>query len=43
MSNVDDQNLNKKMVEWKKFYNFSLPHGAFDGRTPYEVLKERLQ
>ena len=40
---VDDQDLNKKLIEWENFYNFSRPHGAFSGRTPYEVLRERLQ
>ena len=23
--------------------NFSRPHGAFNGRTPYEALREKLQ
>ena len=40
---VDDQDLNKKLIEWENFYNFSRPHGAFSGRTPHEVLRERLQ
>jgi transposase InsO family protein len=40
---VDDQDLNKKLIEWENFYNFSRPHGAFDGSTPYEILRERLQ
>lgn len=39
---VDDQDLNKKLIEWKNFYNFSRPHGAFSGRTPFEVLREWL-
>ena len=40
---VDDQDLNKKLDVWEKFYNFSRPHGAFGGRAPYEILRERLQ
>jgi len=40
---VDDVDLNKKLIEWENFYNFSRPHGAFSGRTPYEILRERLQ
>ena len=40
---VDDQDLNKKLVEWENFYNFSRPDGAFSGRTRHEVLRERLQ
>lgn len=40
---VDDVDLNKKLEEWENFYNFSRPHGAFDGLTPYEILRERLQ
>ena len=24
------------------FYNFSRPHGAFNGKAPYEILRERL-
>ncbi|MDH3221976.1 MAG: integrase core domain-containing protein, partial [Gammaproteobacteria bacterium] len=40
---VDDVDLNKKLEEWEKFYNFARPHGAFNGLTPYEILRERLQ
>jgi len=40
---VDDQDLNKKLEVWEKFYNFSRPHGAFGGQAPYEILRERLQ
>jgi hypothetical protein len=24
------------------FYNFQRPHGAHKGKTPYEILRERL-
>lgn len=31
-----------KLVEWERFYNLARPHDAFDGKTPYEALRERL-
>ena len=39
---VDDVDLSLKLIEWENFYNFSRPHGAFEGQTPYEILRERL-
>jgi glycine dehydrogenase subunit 2 len=42
---VDDQgdvDLEAKLIEWENFYNFNRPHGAFNGKTPYEALRERL-
>lgn len=38
----DDVDLEAKLGEWERFYNFSRPHGAFKGKTPYETLRERL-
>ncbi len=38
----DDQDLKQKLDHWEQFYNFSRPHGSHSGKTPYEVLKERL-
>ena len=38
----DDVDLHKKLAEWEAFYNFSRPHGAFKGKTPYEALREKL-
>ena len=35
-------NLEAKLAEWERFYNFARPHGAFDGKTPYEALREKL-
>ena len=32
-------NLNKKLEASENFYNFNRPHGAFNGKTPYETLK----
>ncbi|MDH3693958.1 MAG: integrase core domain-containing protein, partial [Gammaproteobacteria bacterium] len=43
LSYVDDQDLNKKLDQWEHFYNFSRPHGAHAGKTPYEALREKLQ
>ena len=39
----DDVDLNKKLNEWEQFYNFSRPHGAFNGMTPYETLMYKLK
>lgn len=40
---TDDVDLNKKLIDWEQFYNFSRPHGAFKGKTPYETLKSKLK
>ena len=40
---TDDVDLNKKLTEWEKFYNFNRPHGAFNGNTPYEALRSVLK
>ena len=37
----DDVDLDAKLGEWESFYNFSRPHGAFNGKTPYEALREK--
>ncbi|NBN93934.1 MAG: IS481 family transposase [Betaproteobacteria bacterium] len=37
----DIQLFNKKLKEWENFYNFQRPHGALDGQTPYERLKQK--
>jgi transposase InsO family protein len=34
--------LNKKLAQWEQFYNFDCPHGAFNGKTPYEALRSML-
>jgi len=43
MAYKDDVDLEAKLAEWEAFYNFSRPHGAHGGRTPYESLREKLQ
>lgn len=35
------QLFNKKLREWEDYYNFHRPHGALDGQTPYERLKQK--
>lgn len=39
---TDDVDLNRKLEAWEKFYNFDRPHGAFAGKTSYEVLRSIL-
>ena len=38
-----DVDLNEKLAEWENFYNFHRPHGGLRGRTPFEILREKLQ
>lgn len=42
LSYKNDVDLNKKLEAWEQFYNFNRPHGAFNGKTPYEVLRSIL-
>lgn len=42
LSYTDDVDLGKKLKQWEQFYNLARPHGAHRGKTPYEVLRERL-
>jgi len=42
LSYTDDVDLNKKLAHWERFYNFDRPHGAFNGKTPYEALRSML-
>jgi transposase len=39
---VDDVDLGKKVKHWENFYNFLRPHGAFNGQSPYEILRKKL-
>lgn len=39
---TDDVDLNQKLAEWEHFYNCNRPHGAHEGKTPYEALKSML-
>ena len=42
LSYKDDRDLHSKLAEWEQFYNFSRPHGAHLGKTPYEAMREKL-
>ncbi len=39
----DDVDLDLKLKEWERFYNYDRPHGALSVKTPYEVLRALLQ
>lgn len=43
LSYKGDVDLEAKLEQWEQFYNFSRPHGAFNGKAPYEILRERLR
>jgi transposase InsO family protein len=32
------QQGNTRFQEWERFYNYDRPHGALQGRPPYERL-----
>jgi transposase InsO family protein len=40
---TDDVDLNKKLAQWENFYNYDRPHGAHNGKTPYETLRSMLK
>jgi len=37
-----DIDIGKKLRQWEIFYNCHRPHGSLHGKTPYEVLREKL-
>lgn len=39
----DDIDIEKKLQQWESFYNYYRPNSALKGKTPYEVLKEKIQ
>jgi len=39
---TDDVDLDAKLATWEQFYNYDRPHGAFNGRTPYETMRSLL-
>ena len=43
LSYTGDADLGKKLTEWEQFYNCGRPQSAFNRKTPYEALRERLQ
>jgi len=42
LSYKGDVDLEAKLDEWERFYNFARPHGAHNGKTPYEALRDKL-
>ena len=42
LSYKGDVDLEAKLAEWERFYNLARPHGAHQGKTPYEALREKL-
>ena len=43
LSYKGDVDLEPKLDEWERFYNFHRPHGAFNGKTLYEAVREKLK
>lgn len=43
LSYKGDVDVEAKVDEWERFYNFARPHGAHNGQTPYEALRDKLQ
>ena len=41
--NTDICLYNKKLKEWEDYYNYDRPHGALNGQTPYERLKQKRE
>ena len=39
---TEDVDLNKKLEEWKRFYNYDRSHMAFAGKTQYEAMRSML-
>ncbi|MDG1457085.1 MAG: hypothetical protein P8Q92_04115, partial [Pseudoprimorskyibacter sp.] len=42
LSYKGDVDLEAKLDEWERFYSFYRPHGAHNGKTPYEALRDKL-
>lgn len=43
LTDKDNVDLKQKLAYWESFYNLSRPHGALNGKAPYEALREKLQ
>lgn len=39
----DDADPEAKLAQWEKFYNLHRPHTSLIGKTPFEMLKEKLK
>ena len=42
LSQKGDVDLEAKLDEWERFNNFHRPHGAHNGKTRYEALRDKL-
>ena len=42
LSYTGDVDLHQKLAEWENFYNFHRSHSSLEGKTPYEVLREKM-
>jgi len=42
LSYTDDVDLQKKLKVWEDFYNLNRPHFSLKGKTPYEVMRDKL-
>lgn len=41
---IDDARIfETRLQEWEDYYNYDRPHGALDGQTPYERLRQKAQ
>lgn len=43
LSYKGDVDLEAKLDDWERFYNFARPHDAHIGETPHEALRDKLQ
>jgi hypothetical protein len=39
---VDNVDILKRLKEWETFYTLYQPNAALRGKTPYELLREKL-
>jgi len=39
----EDVNLEKKLAQWEGFYNPHRTHTFLDGKTPFEVVREKVK
>lgn len=42
LSYKGDVDLEERLGEWERLYNFHRPHGALKGKTAYQTLREKL-
>ena len=43
LSYKGDVDLERKLAQWERYYNLDRPHGAHNGRSPYEALRSMLE